>query len=145
MPGEEAGAGTSKPSLHPVYTVTNIQNKVRVLDGAKVTYSQWVKLFKLHARGYKVLDHIDGTAPPTKTSEAYALWSEIDAIVLQWIYGSISDDLLSRVLGDDTAHQAWEKVKKIFLNNKGSRDAALQHEFTTLTLRSMSSLEDYCQ
>ncbi|KAI3733939.1 hypothetical protein L6452_13398 [Arctium lappa] len=46
-------------SLHAVYTVTNIQHKIRILDGTKVTYNSWVKLFQLHARGYKVLDHID--------------------------------------------------------------------------------------
>ena len=142
MPDDEPNS--TKP-LHPVYTVTNIQNKVRVLDGTKVPYSSWVKLFKLHARGYKVSHHIDGTAPPAKTSADYALWNEIDVIVLQWIYGSISDDILSRILGDDTAYQAWEKVKKIFLNNKGSRVAALEHKFTNLTLRSMNSLEEYCQ
>ncbi|KAL4586792.1 hypothetical protein LXL04_011436 [Taraxacum kok-saghyz] len=36
-------------------------------------------------------------------------------------------------------------VKRIFLNNKGSRAAAIEHEFTNLTLRSMNSPEDYCQ
>ncbi|KAJ9547307.1 hypothetical protein OSB04_019850 [Centaurea solstitialis] len=54
-------AALKQPNLHPVYTVTNTQNKVCILDGIKV------KLFKLHARGYKVLDHIDDTPPPTKT------------------------------------------------------------------------------
>lgn len=143
-----AGADTNppKPSLHPVYTVTNIQNKVRTLDGTKVTYSSWVKLFKLHARGYKVLAHIDGTAPPAKTAADYEQWAEIDAIVLQWIYGTLSDDLLVRVLEpESSAFEAWEKIKHIFLNNKGSRAAALEHEFTNLTLRSMQSLDEYCQ
>ncbi|XP_022003419.1 uncharacterized protein LOC110900867 [Helianthus annuus] len=99
------------PSLHPVYTVTNIQNKVRVLDGTKVTYSSWVKLFQLHARGYKVLDHIDGTLPPATTDPSYENWAEVDAIVLQWIYGSLSDDLLVRVLEtESTALQAWIRV-----------------------------------
>ncbi|KAL4573223.1 hypothetical protein LXL04_020022 [Taraxacum kok-saghyz] len=69
----------------------------------------------------------------------------IDVIVLRWIYGSISDGLLSRILGDDTAHQAWEKVKHIFLNNKGSRATSLEHEFTNLILRSTNSIKDYCQ
>ncbi|CAH1418611.1 unnamed protein product [Lactuca virosa] len=144
MPGDEPNP--QKGALHPVYTVTNIQNKVRVLDGVKVTYSSWVKLFKLHARGYKVLAHIDGTASPAKTAADYNQWSEIDAIVLQWIYGSISDDILVRVLEpDSTAYEAWEKIKNLFLNNKGSRAAALEQEFTNLTLRSMNSLDEYCQ
>ncbi|XP_024964684.1 uncharacterized protein LOC112504961 [Cynara cardunculus var. scolymus] len=128
-------------SLHPAYTVTNIQNKVRVLDGVKVTYSSWVKLFRIHARAYKVLDHIDGTRPPANIDDAYNQWAEIDAIVLQWIYGSLSDDLLIRVLEpDSTAFEAWEKIKNIFLCNKGSRAAALEHEFTNLTLQLVRGL-----
>lgn len=133
-------------AIHPVYTVTNIQNKVRILDGTKVTYTSWVRLFKLHARGYKVLSHIDDTtAPPAENDPAYEAWSEIDAIVLQWIYGTLSDELLVRVLDETTALGAWNKVKEIFLNNKGSRAAALEQEFNNLNLRSMSSLEAYCQ
>ena len=143
--------GTQQPenvpkTLHPVYTVTNIQHKVRVLDGTKVSYSSWVKLFQLHAKGYKVMSYIDGTPPPAKTDAEYEAWTEIDAIVLQWIYGTLSDDLLVRVLvTESTAYEAWCRIKAIFLNNKGSRAAALEHEFNNLTLKSMPSLEAYCQ
>ncbi|KAI3518779.1 hypothetical protein L1887_07592 [Cichorium endivia] len=132
--------------LHPVYTITNVQNKVRILDGTKVTYSSWVRLFKLHARGYKVLAHINGTAPSAPTNPTYEAWSEIDAIVLQWIYGTLSDDLLARVLDRESiACQAWNKVKEIFLNNKGSHATALELEFNNLTLGATTSLEAYCQ
>lgn len=97
---------------------------MRVLDGTKVTYSSWVSMFKLHVRGYKVLTHIIGIAPPANTDLAYETSSEINAIVLQWIYGTLFDDLLIRVLDQTTALDAWTKVKDIFLNNKGSRAAA---------------------
>lgn len=46
---------------------------------------------------------------------------------------------------DNTAYDTWTKVQNIFLNNKGSRAAALEHEFNNLTLRAMVSLESYCQ
>ncbi|XP_010675366.1 uncharacterized protein LOC104891379 [Beta vulgaris subsp. vulgaris] len=132
-------------SLHPVYAVGNIQHKVRVLDGTKVSYSSWVKLFKLHLRGYKVLHHVDGTAPPPKTDAAYVTWQEIDSHVLQWIYGSISDDLCLRILEPDTtAYEAWLKLKKLFYSNKGSRAATLEHEFNNLKLEYMPSLDAYC-
>ncbi|XP_074297155.1 uncharacterized protein LOC141627842 [Silene latifolia] len=137
---------TGKPNLHPDYSVTNILNKVRMLDGVKVSYSAWVKLFTLHARGYKVLHHIDGTNPPPETDASYASWCEIDAHVLQWIYGSVSDELLLRILeADSTAHEAWLRLKNHFHNNKGSRAAALEHEFTHMSLEKASSLDDYCQ
>ncbi|KAJ0879831.1 putative RNA-directed DNA polymerase [Helianthus annuus] len=134
------------PSLHPAYTVTNIQNKVRTLDGTKVTYSSWVKLFKLHAKAYKVLDHIDGTAPPEEIDDNYSSWYEIDALILQWIYATLSDELMVRVLETDaTARSTWIHLENIFLNNKGSRATTLEHDFTTLTLGACSSLDDYCQ
>ncbi|KAJ0668992.1 putative RNA-directed DNA polymerase [Helianthus annuus] len=144
MAGDDAN--TPKPeskTLHPVYSVANIQNKIRTLDGVKVTYSAWVKL---HARGYRVLNHIDGTAPPAKTDPTYESWAEIDAIVLQWVYGTLSDDLLVRVLdAETTARLAWEKIQNIFISNKSSRAATLEHEFTNTTLSSCASLDDYCQ
>ncbi|XP_074306163.1 uncharacterized protein LOC141641400 [Silene latifolia] len=143
----KADAGPSgKSVLHPVYSVTNILNKVRMLDGVKVNYSAWVKLFTLHARGYKVLHHIDGTKPPAENSPEFESWTEIDAHVLQWIYGSVSDDILLRILEtESTAYEAWVRLQSLYLNNKGSRAAALEHEFTNMSLEKASSLDDYCQ
>ncbi|XP_074303187.1 uncharacterized protein LOC141637580 [Silene latifolia] len=135
-----------KPPLHPVFTVSNIQHKIRVLDGTKVTYASWVRLFTLHAKGYKVLAHIDGTKPPAPDADNYDEWCEIDAHVLQWIYGTMSDDLLPRVLEDEsTAYEAWLRVQNIFLSNKGARAAALENEFNNLKLSNMPSLDAYCQ
>ncbi|XP_074288228.1 uncharacterized protein LOC141613395 [Silene latifolia] len=125
--GESAtnsGATGAKPALHSVYSVTNIINKVPMLDGVKITYSAWVKLFTLHAKGYKVSHHIDGTRPHTEADPAYAEWCEIDAHVLQWIYGSISEELLLRVLEtNSTAYEAWTRLKNHFHNNKKARAA----------------------
>ncbi|XP_076928415.1 uncharacterized protein LOC143592364 [Bidens hawaiensis] len=139
-------ADPKSQSLHPVYTVTNIQNKVRVLDGIEVSYPTWVKLFMLHATGYNVVDHIDGSPAPEKNTPEYGSWKKIDAVVLQWIYSTFSNDLLVRVLEDQsTAYEAWIRVKTLFLNNKGPRAMALQHELTNITLASMPNLEAYCQ
>ncbi|KAJ0510817.1 hypothetical protein HanIR_Chr11g0544951 [Helianthus annuus] len=100
----------------------------------------------LHAKGYDVLNHINSSPAPAETSPAYSSWAKIDAVVLQWIYGSISDDLLARVLTDEsTAHEAWKRVNKLFSNNKGPRAAALQHELSNITLAAMPSLKAYCQ
>nr|XP_043630173.1 uncharacterized protein LOC122601482 [Erigeron canadensis] len=142
-----AAEPSQKPvPLHPAYSVTNIQTKIRTLDGSKVTYSSWIKLFKLHAVAYKVSDHLDETEPPPETSADYASWKEIDALVLQWIYSTISDNLLVRVLEtDSTARDAWVKIEKIFLSNKKARAAALETKFVNLTLSACSSLDDYCQ
>ena len=115
---DKENANKANPRHH-VYTVTNIQNKVRILDGTKVTYSTWVKLFQLHARGYKVLGHIDGMKPLEKTDPKYEAWVEIDSIVHRWIYNTLSEDLMSKVLEEEcTSLEAWNRIKSIFLNNK---------------------------
>ncbi|XP_074297678.1 uncharacterized protein LOC141628430 [Silene latifolia] len=117
-----------------------------MLDGVKITYSSWVKLFTLHAKRYKVSHHIDGTPPRADTDPKYAERCEIDAHVLQWIYGSISEDLLIRILEtDSTAYEVWTRLKNHFHNNKGARAAALEHEFTNLSLSKCGSMDDYCQ
>lgn len=138
----------NKAPLHPAYSVTNITTKIRILDGKKVTYNAWVKMFKLHLRAYKVLSHIDGTAPPEANDPKYPAWLELDALIIQWICNSISDDLLARILDDDimekTARDAWMKIQEAFINNKHARAATLEQKFTNTTLQSCKSFDDYC-
>ncbi|VFQ66875.1 unnamed protein product [Cuscuta campestris] len=67
-------------SLHSVYTIIDIQKKVCMLDGLKVTYSTWLKLFNLYAHGYDFLDHIT-FEPPAEDDPSYAQWMKIDVIV----------------------------------------------------------------
>ncbi|XP_076931693.1 uncharacterized protein LOC143596924 [Bidens hawaiensis] len=125
-----------KPSIHPAYSVTNIQSKIRTLDGKTTTYSSWVKLFKLHLKAYKVLHHIDGTPPPAIANPTYAEWSKLDALIHQWIFSTISDDILNRVLENDIpAREAWTQIEDVFLSNKKARAAALLHKFTHTTLK----------
>ncbi|XP_022004532.1 uncharacterized protein LOC110902105 [Helianthus annuus] len=141
-----ASVNSDHKHLHPVSSVTNIQNKIRTLDGEKVTYSAWVKLSKLHAKGYDVLPHIDGTEPPAVSDPRFDEWAKIDSIVLQWIYATLSDSLLVRILEDETtAQRAWNKLQSIFHNNKNSRASSLLCAFTNTTLASCSSLNDYFQ
>ncbi|KAJ0779315.1 putative RNA-directed DNA polymerase [Helianthus annuus] len=143
----ESSSEPPKPtSLHPAYSVTNIHTKIRTLDGTTVTYSSWTKLFNLHVVAYKVANHIDETPAPDKTNPDYPLWKELDALVLQWIYSTVSDDLLDRILEtNSTARDAWVKLEKIFLSNKKARAAALETRFCNLTLTACSSLDDYCK
>ncbi|XP_022019534.1 uncharacterized protein LOC110919570 [Helianthus annuus] len=95
---------------------------------------------------YKVLDHIDDTPAPDSADLQYQSWKELDALVSQWIYSTISDDLLTRVLDTDaTARTTWLKLEKIFLSNKQAKVVALESRFVNLTLEQCNSVDDYCQ
>ncbi|XP_021749742.1 uncharacterized protein LOC110715468 [Chenopodium quinoa] len=140
----------SKSSFHPAFTVSNIKRNIPItLELENAAYSTWAELFKIHARSHKVLDHI--IAPKKKvaspsTDEEKELWLTLDALVLGWIYSTISKDLLQTIIEpDSTAMEAWERLRDIFQDNQKSRAVTLEHEFSNTKMEDFSNASAYCQ
>ncbi|MFS7922863.1 putative RNA-directed DNA polymerase [Helianthus anomalus] len=144
--------------LHPAMTVNNIKNMVPItLEAETSQYTTWTALFEVHCRAYQVYDHLKprpAAAAPIDTSdaakaaaaEAESVWSRIDAIVLQWIYGTISTDLLQIIIEPrQTAYQAWTTVANHFNDNKSARQVQLQQQFSNIHLEAFPSMAAYCQ
>jgi hypothetical protein len=73
-------------------------------------------------------------------------WIDSDTIVLQWIYGTISTDLLHTIIErDSTAQTAWDRLFNIFFDNKNSRALYLEQEFSRVTMEQFSDASSYCQ
>ncbi|XP_056695346.1 uncharacterized protein [Spinacia oleracea] len=133
---------------HPALFVSNIKTLIPVtLEMETSQYSSWAELFKIHARAFLALDHI-------LSSEAHhedvvvdkALWSRVDSVVLQWLYVTISNDLLNTIIAPDiTAQQAWARLKDIFRDNQNSRAVRLEHHFSTITMEDFPTAMAYCQ
>nr|XP_021851967.1 uncharacterized protein LOC110791525 [Spinacia oleracea] len=112
----------------------------------------WVALFKIQARVHDVLERIippkdDGKKAAYEKAKAtdLPLWNRLDAPVLQWIYATISTDILNSILiDDDLAEHAWESVADLFHDNKHSRALFLSNEFTTTKLADFSTTNAYC-
>ncbi|KAI3694502.1 hypothetical protein L1987_77468 [Smallanthus sonchifolius] len=145
-------------SLHPAVTVTNIKNFIPiVLEMENGQYTSWVELFKIHCHAFEVIDHILPPTPAPITSSkdkakeedvaaAEKLWPRLDAIVLQWIYGTISNDLLHTVLKPGaTAAQAWQALESIFIDNRSSQALYLENRFSNIKLDSFPNVSAYCQ
>ncbi|KAJ0510845.1 putative RNA-directed DNA polymerase [Helianthus annuus] len=152
---------------HPALMVTNIRNFVPfTLEMESGQYNSWAELFKIHCRAFLVYDHIDATvnpptlsppqakdkdaeAPPkakTITQEDLDLWHRLDAIVLQWIYSTISNDLLHTILKTNaTALEAWTSLQDIFQDNKNERALFLEHKLVTTRLENYPNMSAYCQ
>ncbi|XP_076949405.1 uncharacterized protein LOC143622039 [Bidens hawaiensis] len=109
--------------LNPAITVSNIRHVVPILlDNETDQYTSWSELFKIHCRAYQVYNHLLPKPAPAASSAskekqtaediaaalaAAYLWDRLDAIVLQWIYGTISLDLINTILKPNTtAHEA---------------------------------------
>lgn len=139
------------PSIHPALTITNF---IKItLDIEKSQYNTWFELFKIHAQASEVLDHIlppsmtdDLSSSPSLKETNPALWKHLDAIVLQWIYGTIFTDFLHTIIeGNYTAKLAWDRLFDIFFDNKNSRALYLEQEFSRGTMEQFPDAPSYCQ
>lgn len=78
----------------------------------------WSTLFKIHAHAYKVLNHIIPSVNSTGSSLKDIdpnLWYHLDAIVLQWIYGTIFNDLLNTILEYHNFHDMESFAQQFFV------------------------------
>ena len=97
----------------------------------KVEYTPWATLFLNTAKVYKILDHID---PKAKKQEVdNDVWEQLDVIVQQWIYGTIYTHLLLKILDEKaTAMTAWNRLREIFQDNKGTRVVHMENQFSSI-------------
>lgn len=98
----------------------------------KFQYSSWAVMFKIHARAYQVFNHITPPNSPTPPSSyENELWSRLDPIILQWIYVTISSDLLQP---DSIVQQGWDHLKDIFQDSRNSSAFHLENQFTNINM-----------
>ncbi|XP_074267190.1 uncharacterized protein LOC141590498 [Silene latifolia] len=141
---------TKSSTFHPVFGVANIKNHVTVTLGIdNDQYRLWVALFMNMAKSNRVLHNIidpkSKAAKPTSDDEQ-ELWETIDATVLQWIYATLSNDLLETVVEENsTAMECWNRIRNIFQDNQHSRAVTLEQEFSHTMMEDFSSASAYCQ
>ncbi|KAD0832389.1 hypothetical protein E3N88_43651 [Mikania micrantha] len=117
-------------------------------------YGSWSELFRIHCKAHQVPDHLlpKPINPPVadadkpKADAIAALCERLDTIVLQWIYGTISNDLLHTILKPNaTAYDAWLALENLFQDNKSSRAIYLNQKFSVTRLENFSNMSAYCQ
>ncbi|XP_056685660.1 uncharacterized protein [Spinacia oleracea] len=138
--------------FHSALTVTNVKSLIPItLNMETGKYHSWATLFIVQANVHCVLEHIQ---PPTDSAAATAyaaakeadlpLWTRLDNVVLQWIYGTISTDILDTILVQgDNALQAWKRVENLFHDNKNTRAVFLETQFTTTVMADFPSIIAY--
>ncbi|XP_022041560.1 uncharacterized protein LOC110944154 [Helianthus annuus] len=145
------GQSSETAKLHPASTVTNIKNLIPILlDMETGQYLSWSELFRIQCRAFKVIDHLKPKpAATSSTSENPPVdeeWDRLDAIVLQWIYSTISNDLLNTIIRPgNTAYDAWSTLEGLFQDNKNARAIHLMQRFTTTRLDGFPNMSAYCQ
>lgn len=123
-------------------SVLNIKALVPItLDVAAANFTRWRGLFLVALGKYALTDHVlsDDRRPDL------AKWFQMDCVVLAWLYGSISADLLQEVMSHDaTARSVWRALELQFLGNCEQRALNLTTEFRTFHQGDLS-VNDYCR
>ncbi|XP_056694490.1 uncharacterized protein [Spinacia oleracea] len=139
--------------FHPALSINNVKSLISItLDSECEFYHSWVTLFMVQARVHNLMHHI---LPPTEEKDRAVvdalktadsdLYERLDAVVLQWIYATVSHDLLQSILvKGDTAAQAWQRLEQVFQDNKGSRATHLEEELAAVKLEHFANAEAYC-
>ncbi|XP_074282765.1 uncharacterized protein LOC141607309 [Silene latifolia] len=141
----------TKSSFHPALAVSNIKNHVTVTLGMdNDQYPLWVALFTNHAKSNRVLHHIvdpkSGKPKLPVTDEEKEMWETLDATVLQWIYATVSTDLLETIVeADTTAKDCWGRIRDIFQDSQHSRAVTLEQEFPHTAMADFPNASAYCQ
>ncbi|XP_062221364.1 uncharacterized protein LOC133920808 [Phragmites australis] len=127
--------------------VSNIRAFVPVvLEVGSTSYSKWSGLHLITLGKYALTDHVlsDNTYPDV------APWLRMDCVVVSWIFGTISANLLETVMtSSDTNRQAtsrevWLALEAMFVGNKETRTMILDTEFRTLVQGDLT-ISDYCR
>ncbi|XP_074298265.1 uncharacterized protein LOC141629105 [Silene latifolia] len=139
----------TKSGFHPALVVNNIKNHVTVELGMdNDQYPLWVIHFTNHAKSNRVLHHIvepTGGSKASSTADEKELWETLDATVLQWIYYTVTTDLLETIVeADTTAMATWKQIQNIFQDNKNSRAVTLEQEFSHIAMSDFPSVSAYC-
>ncbi|XP_021767512.1 uncharacterized protein LOC110731902 [Chenopodium quinoa] len=138
--------------IHPATLVNNIKSCIPItLDYKGKQFNTWSTLFQLHCHGNLVIEHIipppvDPSAKTTTPTPAELSFTQrLDDIVRQWIYATISPNLMDSIIDlDDKAIDAWKRLEEFFLNNKSDRALQLDAQFTNTRLEQFEGVTPYC-
>ncbi|XP_050902723.1 uncharacterized protein LOC127115163 [Lathyrus oleraceus] len=142
----------AKPNFHSTFAINNVKTIIpMMLENDSNLYHSWSALFKVQPHVYNVLNHIilpsdaqDIQASTNLKANDSELWNRLDMVVLQWMYATVSQDILQSILVvDDTAEEYWKRITAMFHDNKHSRAVQLENQFSNTNLEDFPSTKAY--
>ncbi|GJY53005.1 ribonuclease H-like domain-containing protein [Tanacetum coccineum] len=108
-----------------------------ILDLDELNYDQWSELFTIHCKTFRVYGYLMGTTKSTGPNDKE--WDKHDNLVKLWIYGTISKELVKRVLKKNLkASDFYKNLKDVFHDNKDARAMQLNTELHNLSIGNLS-------
>uniref|UniRef100_A0A2N9G798 Reverse transcriptase Ty1/copia-type domain-containing protein n=1 Tax=Fagus sylvatica TaxID=28930 RepID=A0A2N9G798_FAGSY len=122
----------------------------------KDNYLSWKTAITPYINGNKILHHIDGTSLPppqylpSSTSPPilvpnpnYLSWFEIDQLLLSILISTISDTLISSIVGLTSSRAVWTTLEKMFSSQSRARLMHTRYQLVTLKKGNLSITDFY--
>ena len=120
------------PPFFTAYAALNVKQHVPiVLSLERPNYNKWKAFFTALCAKYGLLGHIDCTLP---ARPADPTWSQPDACIRGWMYGSVDDSVLDLAM-EDAVHDAcalYVSIEALFQANKEPCVVFLGQEFHSM-------------
>jgi len=131
------------PPFFAAYASVNVKQHMPItLSLERPNYSKWKAFFTAFCAKYLLLGHIDGTEA---ARPANPTWSQPDACIRGWMYGSIDDTVLDLAMEpDQDARALYISIEVLFQANKESRAVVLGQEFHNMSQGALS-VDAYAQ
>jgi len=81
-------------------------------------YLQWARLVEVTLKGFSLLSHIKGNAPP-KTDRHFQTWDVEDSLIITWLLLSMTPKIGFNCMFFSTAREIWENLAETYSVKKG--------------------------
>ncbi|KAJ8770498.1 hypothetical protein K2173_017989 [Erythroxylum novogranatense] len=128
---------SSSVSLMPL-NLPSVHNQITI-KLTSTNYLLWRTQMIPLLCGQQLIHHIDGTnTPPPKEinnspNPEYTTWYIKDQIVLSWILSSLSESVLSQVVGATTAYTAWSQLQTTYASGSRTQIRTLKNTLHALS------------
>ena len=102
------------------------------------TFPQWCAQFEALLIGYDLLDYVNGISScpslvgtsPTELNKTH--WIRQNKLILRSILASTSPTITPLVATTKTSHEAWNKLKTLYVNRSRTRAMQLKEELSLI-------------
>ncbi|KAD4177972.1 hypothetical protein E3N88_26563 [Mikania micrantha] len=107
-----ASAKTEKELAYLYASNANVSNFVSVRLSGDRNYHLWKTQMLCLLKAHDMRDLVEDSPTPTHSSSK--MKEKYDSLLKGWIFGSLSEDVLSIVVNSDSAKSVWTELKKYF-------------------------------
>lgn len=116
-----------------------------------LNFISWRKQVSLTIRGHRLQDYVSPSQSyriPAKfltkefeianlVNPKFTNWEQQDQLILSWLFSSMSDNLVSRMIDCETTTQLWKSLEEFFASQVGAKVSQYKNALRNLKKNSM--------